>query len=281
MERMLKNRYIPYGYTMENGDIVIEQNEAKTIRYIFETYIAGATLKDIADRLTAQQVVYSEKKTEWNKARVMRILDNVKYLGDETFPQIIDEGLFAEAARQKTARQRTTPADHEQEIHVLKGYIVCGKCGCVMKRRVEKKCKYKERWYCSNPECDNNVHIRDTVILKKVQTLTMRMVEGNYSPEERKMPTTDTSDTLRIKSELEDELSRPNINAQRALELCIELVQTQYEGIQSIPGIRANLNEGKETLSQLLERTVDKIILYEDGAAELVTKSNIRIKEGG
>ena len=278
---MLKNRYIPYGYTMENGDIVIEQNEAKTIRYIFETYIAGATLKDIADRLTAQQVVYSEKKTEWNKARVMRILDNVKYLGDDTFPQIIDEGLFAEAARQKTARQRTTPADTEQEIHVLKGYIVCGKCGCVMKRRVEKKCKYKERWYCSNPDCDNNVHIRDTVILKKVQTLTMRMVEDDYTPEERKMPTTDTSDTLRIKSELEDELNRPNINAQRALELCIELVQIQYEGIQSIPGIRANLNEGKETLSQLLERTVDKIILYEDGAAELVTKSNIKIKEGG
>lgn len=278
---MLKNRYIPYGYTMENGDIVIEQNEAKTIRYIFETYIADATLKDIADRLTAQQVVYSEKKTEWNKARVMRILDNVKYLGDDTFPQIIDEGLFAEAARQKTARQRTTPADTEQEIHVLKGYIVCGKCGCVMKRRVEKKCKYKERWYCSNPDCDNNVHIRDTVILKKVQTLTMRMVEDDYTPEERKMPTTDTSDTLRIKSELEDELDRPNINAQRALELCIELVQIQYEGIQSIPGIRANIREGKETLSQLLERTVDKIILYEDGAAELVTKSNIKIKEGG
>ena len=278
---MLKNRYIPYGYTMENGDIVIEQNEAKIIRYIFETYIAGATLKDIADRLTAQQVVYSEKKTEWNKARVMRILDNIKYLGDNTFPQIIDEGLFAEAARQKTARQRTTPADTEQEIHVLKGYIVCGKCGCVMKRRVEKKCKYKERWYCSNPDCDNNVHIRDTVILKKGQTLTMRMVEDNYTPEERKMPTTDTSNTLRIKSELEYELDRPNVNAQRALELCIELVQMQYEGIQSIPGIRANVREGKENLSQLLERTVDKIILYEDGAAELVTKSNIKIKEGG
>ncbi|MBQ8731468.1 MAG: recombinase family protein [Oscillospiraceae bacterium] len=278
---MLKNRYIPYGYTMENGDIVIEQSEAKIIRYIFETYIAGATLKDIADRLTAQQVVYSEKKTEWNKARVMRILDNVKYLGDDTFPQIIDEGLFAEAARQKTARQRTTPADTEQEIHVLKGYIVCGKCGCVMKRRVERKCKYKERWYCSNPDCDNNVHIRDTVILKKVQTLTMRMVEDDYTPEERKMPTTDTSDTLKIKSELEDELDRPNVNAQRALELCIELVQIQYEGIQSIPGIRANVREGKENLSQLLERTVDKIILYEDGAAELVTKSNIKIKEGG
>lgn len=278
---MLKNRYIPYGYTMENGDIVIEQSEAKIIRYIFETYIAGATLKDIADRLTAQQVVYSEKKTEWNKARVMRILDNVKYLGDDTFPQIIDEGLFVEAARQKTARQRTTPADTEQEIHVLKGYIVCGKCGCVMKRRVERKCKYKERWYCSNPDCDNNVHIRDTVILKKVQTLTMRMVEDDYTPEERKMPTTDTSDTLKIKSELEDELDRPNVNAQRALELCIELVQIQYEGIQSIPGIRANVREGKENLSQLLERTVDKIILYEDGAAELVTKSNIKIKEGG
>ena len=266
---------------MINGDLVIEQNEAKTIRYIFESYIAGATLKDIAERLTAERVVYSEKNTEWNKARIMRILDNVKYLGDERFAQIIDDTLYAEAARQKTARQRTTPADTQQEIHMLKGYIVCGKCGAVMKRRVEKKCKYKERWYCSNADCDNNVHIRDTVILKKIKNLTMRMVAEDYTPEERKMPITDTSETLRIKEELEEELNQPNINAQRALELCIELVRVQYEGIQAIPGVRAKLNDGKETLSQLLERTVDKIILYEDGAAELVTKTNIKIKEGG
>lgn len=278
---MMKNRYIPYGYTMINGDLVIEQNEAKTIRYIFESYIAGATLKDIAERLTAERVVYSEKNTEWNKARIMRILDNVKYLGDDRFAQIIDDTLYAEAARQKTARQRTTPADTQQEIHMLKGYIVCGKCGAVMKRRVEKKCKYKERWYCSNADCDNNVHIRDTVILKKVKNLTMRMVAEDYTPEERKMPITDTSETLRIKEELEEELNQPNINAQRALELCIELVRIQYEGIQAIPGVRAKSNDGQETLSQLLERTVDKIILYEDGAAELVTKSNIKIKEGG
>ena len=278
---MLKNRYIPYGYTMINGDLVIEQNEAKTIRYIFESYIAGATLKDIAERLTAERVVYSEKNTEWNKARIMRILDNVKYLGDDRFAQIIDDTLYAEAARQKTARQRTTPVDPEQEIHMLKGYIVCGKCGAVMKRRVEKKCKCKERWYCSNADRDNNVHIRDAVILKKVKNLTMRMVAEDYTPEERKMPITDTSETLRIKEELEEELNQPNINAQRALELCIELVRIQYEGIQSIPGVRAKLNDGKETLSQLLERTVDKIILYEDGAAELVTKTNIKIKEGG
>ena len=168
---------------MAVGEFIVS-NAAYGFRYvnqkleIFETYIAGATLKDIADRLTAQQVVYSEKKTEWNKARVMRILDNVKYLGDETFPQIIDERLFAEASRQKTARQKTTPADSEQEIHVLKGYIVCGKCGCVMKRRVEKKCKYKERWYCSNPECDNNVHIRDTTGKKH---LKIRYVKKTFA----------------------------------------------------------------------------------------------------
>ena len=94
---------------MINGDLVIEQNEAKTIRYIFESYIAGATLKEIAERLTAERVVYSEKNTEWNKARIMRILDNVKYLGDDRFAQIIDDTIYAEAARQKTARQRTTP----------------------------------------------------------------------------------------------------------------------------------------------------------------------------
>ena len=46
---MKKTRYIPYGYTMQNGATVVEHSEAEVIRRIFESYINGNSLKDIAD----------------------------------------------------------------------------------------------------------------------------------------------------------------------------------------------------------------------------------------
>lgn len=61
---MKKNRYIPFGYTMRNGKLVIEQNEANVIRNIYEDYVNGATLKEIAERLTHAGVPYSEKRSD-------------------------------------------------------------------------------------------------------------------------------------------------------------------------------------------------------------------------
>ena len=48
---MKKTRFIPYGYTMRNGRTVIEHGEADIIRYIFDEYIKGASLKDLAEEL--------------------------------------------------------------------------------------------------------------------------------------------------------------------------------------------------------------------------------------
>ena len=58
---MKKTRFIPYGYTMRNGRTVIEHGEADIIRYIFDEYIKGASLKDLAEELTARKVPYTEK----------------------------------------------------------------------------------------------------------------------------------------------------------------------------------------------------------------------------
>lgn len=59
---MKKTRYIPYGYTMQNGTTVVEHSEAEVIRRIFESYINGNSLKDIADELTRLKVPYTEKQ---------------------------------------------------------------------------------------------------------------------------------------------------------------------------------------------------------------------------
>lgn len=46
---MKKTRFIPYGYTIREGRTVIEHTEAEIIREIFDEYIKGASLKEIAE----------------------------------------------------------------------------------------------------------------------------------------------------------------------------------------------------------------------------------------
>ena len=48
---MKKIRYLPFGYTIRNGHTVIEQQDADIIRNIFNTYIQGASLKEIEEEL--------------------------------------------------------------------------------------------------------------------------------------------------------------------------------------------------------------------------------------
>ena len=103
---MKKTRFIPYGYTIRDGRTVIVKTEAEVIREIFKEYIKGASLKEIAEMLTIRKVPYTEKTNVWDKARIARIIDNVKYTGfDESDPSFVAEP-YDEAVRAKSGRHK-------------------------------------------------------------------------------------------------------------------------------------------------------------------------------
>ena len=129
---MKKNRFIPYGYTMRNGRTVIEHTEADVIRQIFEQYIEGASLKDIAEDLTQRKIPYTEKTDVWDKARISRILDNAKYTGDGDYDPIIDEMTHEIATSAKAARQRKQTRQECEGIVLLRDRVKCGCCGWPM-----------------------------------------------------------------------------------------------------------------------------------------------------
>ena len=52
----MKNRRFPYGYEMRNGEIQICKSELTVLTDIFDSYINGSNLKDIADRLTFKRI---------------------------------------------------------------------------------------------------------------------------------------------------------------------------------------------------------------------------------
>ena len=98
---MLKNRNIPFGYCVINGQYAINEKEAEAVRKIFEEYINGKSLKTIAAEM---QIPYNSGKAVWNKNMVCRVLENSKYLGENGFPKIILKEDFEQAARIKAER---------------------------------------------------------------------------------------------------------------------------------------------------------------------------------
>ena len=175
---MKKTRFIPYGYTMRNGRTVIEHGEADIIRYIFDEYIKGASLKDLAEELTARKVPYTEKTEVWDKARIARIIDNAKYTGSEIYDPIIDEDTFEEAAAAKAARLRNQTVSECEGITLMRDRIRCGQCGAPMVRHICSKRKVKESWTCTNDACGCRVRISDTDLLMKVTLLMNRVIEN-------------------------------------------------------------------------------------------------------
>lgn len=71
-----------YDYDSVNKLIIVNEEEAKIVRYIFQRYIEGAGCFVIAKELT--QLKYKTKKgnTKWSDTSVRKIIGNEKYKGD-------------------------------------------------------------------------------------------------------------------------------------------------------------------------------------------------------
>ena len=98
---MLKNRNIPFGYCITNGEYALNDTEAEAIRQIFARYIGGDSLKTIAAQMT---VPYNICKPVWNKNMVSRVLENRRYLGENGYPTIITQEYFDTANQIKATR---------------------------------------------------------------------------------------------------------------------------------------------------------------------------------
>lgn len=66
----------------ENGNLVINEDEAKTVRLIFFSYLYGYTTQQIADALTDLERLTKRGNMFWSAASVLQILTNERYCGD-------------------------------------------------------------------------------------------------------------------------------------------------------------------------------------------------------
>ena len=66
----------------EDGNLVINEEEAKTVRLIFFSYLYGYSSQQIADALTELERYTKKGNQTWSASSVLQILSNERYCGD-------------------------------------------------------------------------------------------------------------------------------------------------------------------------------------------------------
>lgn len=157
-ETRLKGNYtgghILYGYKKQEKKLVIDEERAEVVRFIFEQYSIGMYVKNILLELDRRGVTYKGKP--FVRSTVYNILKNEKYAGiyhfngqiiENMFPQIVPTDIF-EKVRAKV--QKNHYGKHSvQVVYLLRNKLRCGYCGqsvnaeCGTSQNGEKKYYYK------------------------------------------------------------------------------------------------------------------------------------------
>lgn len=72
---------IPYGFKLTSiVTLEFNENEAETVRMIFDYYLAGASLGKVVDMPFKKQILSPTGKAKWTRAAVDHLLPNSKYI---------------------------------------------------------------------------------------------------------------------------------------------------------------------------------------------------------
>ena len=161
-----------YGYRKgEDGQPEIIPKQAEIVRWLYERYLTGASLRMIKDELEQQGIKCSEDSPEWTISRIRSILQNEKYCGDvlmqKTFRQdfinrkaikntgqlpmyLIEnhhEGIVSrekyDAVQAEMARRNAAKSPSKNAVTGMASYaskyalserLVCGECGTLYRR---------------------------------------------------------------------------------------------------------------------------------------------------
>lgn len=166
---MAKNRTIPFGYCMRNGQIITEPAESKAVIRIFEEYLNGSSLLQIARLMESEKIRYTADSEHWNKNMVKRIIENEKYFGNGKYPQIIDEETF-KIANEKRVQKATSVCVISEELQEIRNLTYCSECGHRLSR-IGGNCRC-EKWDCRNPDCYRlEYQLTDQMIIGSVLTV--------------------------------------------------------------------------------------------------------------
>jgi len=227
-DKMAKNRVIPFGYCMKNGEITVDFTESKAVVKIFEEYLNGSSLLQIAKLMESEKIKYSEGSEKWNKNMIKRIIENTKYLGDNKYPQIISEKFFDQTNKKRVSKA-TSIYSISNELHEIRSRTYCLECGHRLSR-IGGNCRCA-KWDCRNPDCFRfEYQLTDQMIIGAVLTVmntviaNPSLIESNseisvYSP---------TADVIRKQNEINQMTDSTQVDFDRVKSEIFRLAEMKY-----------------------------------------------------
>ena len=176
------SNFLGYDASPDGEGAVINEQQAKTVRYIFDEFLKGTALNDLSRQLQENGYKTGSGNDSWTKTGLTRILTNCKYAGDvvqgltytanilektrkrnrgdapqyfmkDAIPAIIDRQTLLLAKGELMRREK---AFHKEEVEGPVIYnrknpfthaVVCPDCGAFYNR---KKSRDKYTLYCFN-----------------------------------------------------------------------------------------------------------------------------------
>lgn len=282
----------PYGYRLEKSGIVnkrkhevyklvIDEEEAKVVRMMFNLCISAGYGRYRIAMLLNDKGIKTRKETNWHEATVGAILHNVTYKGvlrsgesySEPFEelQIIDPHTFEQAQNLMTERinekrhERTAPLNTAGQS-LLSGNVFCGHCGgrltlttsgkVVSLASGETKGVKRIRYICYNKtrrrkECDGQtsytMHLLDSAVTQVLYRIFDRMTAASESE-----IVNGAQD--RRGAELRAEIKR--VKAENSK------INAEYESLKAevVKAVQGKSHMPMDVLSELVNESRDKVL---------------------
>ena len=193
---------MPYGYKFgQNGEYVIDEEEAEVVRYIFRKFLAGAGVDEIVESLHDRGIKRRDGNPRWHGNSIGYILKNEKYVGDEvwgkrhttdglpfkqvpnhgespryllfdTHPAIIDRADFEKVQILLEQKSRKYHAG-QRSRHLFTNLLICRVCGATYYHRERGG---QSEWVCGRRYRDAAACRSSTIREERLIKLYQRMV---------------------------------------------------------------------------------------------------------
>lgn len=284
---MKKNRNIPFGYTMQKGEIIAEPTESQAVKDIFKLYLNGKSMSEIARQMSINQISYNGITFDWNKNMVKRILENEKYLGKDGYPALTDsETFYCANARKKS--KATSVNEISEELKIIRSLTYCTECGHRLSRIGGNT--QTDKWDCRNPECSRfNYRLTDNMI-KDILLHILNAVIANPDLLDTDSEISGYTPNIKVKcqqNEINRLMDNPQIDTEKAKTEVLKLAELKYEcctydeGPQKTEYLK-ELISGREQLNiidyDLLKSCVSRILIGHFYTVEIEFINGVIIK---
>ena len=259
------------------------------VQEIFNVYNSGVSVSKLKDNIEGLEI---------NRVRLSDMLSDRRYLGNENFPQIIDQELFEAVQQRKKERLKTIgkeqPYVYHKEQFLLGDKMKCGECGSAYHCY---KHGDKQIWDCSKRIVKGRVHCRNQRIQEdQIKELFMQAVTKmkNHPEKIRKITIHKTKRNIRLQAvEHEIELLKNDSshNIDELLKLIYKRASLQYEDfddggaayytqkIEDLIQQHKEQSEEKTFDKKLFDAIMEAITIYKDGRVVFTLKNGATMTE--